>query len=202
MAPPYMTNAYCIYDPENKEGLFIDLTGDMEAIHTWLESEKITILAALFTHAHGDHFPALAPPWSLTFPWFAHHNAVTAFADPVINLSGYIYGKEVAYTQVKAFNESCKQQIGNFDFEVIETPGHTAGSVCFRFGSVLFSGDTLFKESVGRTDLPTGSRVILKESLNRLFSQWSEDFLVFPGHGDQTSMETERRVNPYVEVEK
>ena len=201
-APPYGTNTYCIYDQEMREGIFIDLTGDLNAIHSWMEEEKITILASLFTHAHGDHFPQSAPTWSLSFPWFAHRKAVLAFGDPVINLAEAIYGEEVVYTQVLALTDSDEQRIGDFNFEVMETPGHTAGSVCYRFGNVVFSGDTLFKESVGRTDLPTGSMKVLKESLNRIFSQWTEDFLILPGHGDQTSMEYERRVNPYIEVKK
>ncbi|BES65426.1 MBL fold metallo-hydrolase [Gottschalkiaceae bacterium SANA] len=198
-APPYMTNTYCLYDTESQEGIFIDLTGDLTGIHAWLEAEKLTILASLFTHAHGDHFPQSAPAWSLKFPWYAHKNALVAFEDPTINLSEEIYGEEVVYTEVLALSDSMEQNIGKFHFEVMETPGHTAGSVCYRFGQVIFSGDTLFKESVGRTDLPTGSMVILTDSLNRMFSQWTEDFFVYPGHGPQTSMEYERRVNPYLE---
>lgn len=201
-APPYMTNTYCLYDPEGGEGIFIDLTGDLNGIRSWVEAEKLTILAALFTHAHGDHFPQSAPAWTREFPWLAQREAVVAFKDSAVNLSREIYGEEVTYAQVQALSESREQHIGDFTFEVMETPGHTAGSVCYRFGNVVFSGDTLFKESVGRTDLPTGSMSILKESLKRLFSQWTEDLLVFPGHGDQTSMEYERRVNPYIEVDK
>lgn len=201
-SPPYMTNTYCYYDPECGEGIFIDLTGDLNAIQAWAEAEKISILAVLFTHAHADHFPRSVTAWSLEFPWFAHREAVVTFADPARNLSGEVYGEKIAYAQVRSLADSKEQMIGKFTFEVMETPGHTSGSVCYRFGNVVFSGDTLFKESVGRTDLPTGSMTILKSSLNRLFSQWTEDFLVFPGHGDQTSMEYERRVNPYLEVVK
>lgn len=201
-SPPYMTNTYCCYDPESKEGIFIDLTGELNAIQAWVESQNITIVAALFTHAHGDHFPSSAPAWSLEFPWFAHREAVATFSDFSRNLSGEIYGKKIAYTEVRVLPKSRMQRIGNFEFEVLETPGHTSGSVCYRFGNVVFSGDTLFKESVGRTDLPTGSMTILKESLKRMFSQWTEDLLIFPGHGDQTSMAYERRVNPYLEVVK
>jgi len=198
-APPYMTNTYCLYDGESREGIFIDLTGDLTGIHAWVEAEKLTILASLFTHAHGDHFPQSASAWSLKFPWYAHKKALVAFADPTINLSEGIYGEEVIYTEVLALSDSVEQDIGDFHFEVMETPGHTDGSVCYRFGQVIFSGDTLFKESVGRTDLPTGSMAILKDSLNRMFSQWTEDFFVYPGHGAQTSMEHERRLNPYLE---
>lgn len=201
-APPYMTNTYCLYDTESREGIFVDLTGDLHAIHAWMEAEELTILAALFTHAHGDHFPQAAPSWSLEFPWYAHKKAVLAFADSSINLTEGIYGEEVVYAEVLALTDSSQQSIGEFTFEVMETPGHTAGSVCYRFGNVVFSGDTLFKESVGRTDLPTGSMTVLKESLYRMFSQWADELLVFPGHGDQTTMEYERRINPYLEVKE
>lgn len=200
-SPPYMTNTYCLYESETSQAILIDPTGSEDPIRSWVESEGLSVIGAVFTHAHADHFPKPSEIWFQEFPWYAHQVAVEGFLDPEINLSASIYGELIAYKQVQALPENNTLAIGPFDLWIIETPGHTQGSVCYQIGNVLFSGDTLFKESVGRCDLPTGSMSALKVSLKNMIATMPDETLVFPGHGDQTTIGYERKVNPYIEVE-
>jgi glyoxylase-like metal-dependent hydrolase (beta-lactamase superfamily II) len=200
-APPYGTNTYCFYDQDKKQGVLIDPTGPAEGIQSWLEGEGIAIEAALFTHAHGDHFPLPRETWFRTFPWYAHPKAIEAFQKPAINLSESIYGQAISYREIRPVEEKRILQIGPFAIRVYETPGHTAGSVCYRVGNVVFSGDTLFRGSVGRTDLPTGSMAVLMESLKKIMADLPDDTLVLPGHGEGTDIGHEKKMNPYIEEE-
>ena len=88
-------------------------------------------------------------------------------------------------------------KVGDLEFTVLETPGHTAGSVCYLIGNNIFSGDTLFQGSCGRTDLPTGNWGEIIASLKRL-RNLPGDYNVYPGHGPATTLEIERRMNPYM----
>ena len=87
--------------------------------------------------------------------------------------------------------------IGPFEFETIFTPGHTKGSVCYKFANELFTGDTLFYTTIGRTDLPTGSNKTIQSSLAKLISL-PENLKVYPGHGVITSLDREKKYNPYL----
>jgi len=88
--------------------------------------------------------------------------------------------------------------VGNSEFKVLHTPGHTQGSVCYVLGSVIFSGDTLFKGSIGRTDLPGGSDHQMLESLNHRIATLDGNMIVYPGHGPSTTIAHEKRTNPFL----
>jgi len=196
-SPPYMTNTYCLY--AEKEAILVDPTGSADAIETWTRENGIQVLAAVFTHSHGDHFPTPTERWFFEFPWYAHASALEGFKSPEINLSESIYGQAIAYADIQTIEPEDRLCIGPFDLKVLKTPGHTAGSVCYSIGNVLFSGDTLFRESVGRTDLPTGSMQVLRKSLAVLMTELPDETIVFPGHGERTTIGYERKVNPFIE---
>lgn len=198
VSPPYMTNTYCLYEPEKGQGVLIDPTGDADTVERWSEDEGLEVLAAIFTHCHGDHFPKPSERWFFGFPWYAHPEAVEGFKTPSVNLSEVIYGESIAYKEIRSLEAENEFCVGPFCFKVIHTPGHTPGSACFLIGNVLFSGDTLFRESIGRTDFPTGSMKAMEKSLKLLMAELPDDTIVFPGHGDRTTIGYERKANPFI----
>jgi len=194
---PYMTNTYCLYT--DKEAVLIDPTGSADEIQKWTKENEIEVIAAVFTHCHGDHFPKPSEKWFFNFPWYAHAAALKGFKDSAINLSEGIYGEKIVYQDIQTIEPEKEMSIGAFLMRVLETPGHTAGSVCYSIGNILFSGDTLFRESIGRTDLPTGSMAEIKKSLTLLMAELPDETVVFPGHGDRTTIGYERQANPFIE---
>jgi glyoxylase-like metal-dependent hydrolase (beta-lactamase superfamily II) len=141
------------------------------------------------THGHFDHIAALA---DLDIPWFMNHRGL-----PVLDWSNNFLPRPVLSLPADL---SDAPPIG--DMQIIETPGHTAGGVCFYFPSdkILLSGDTLFFDTAGRTDLPTGSHVQLLESIAKLKNfGFPDDTLVIPGHGRTGNWGEILRINPFLQ---
>lgn len=118
------------------------------------------------------------------------------FTDPALNCSQFVGGPIIVHPDILV-SEGDKVTVGDMEFDVMETPGHTVGSICFIGKDIIFSGDTLFQGSCGRTDLPTGDWDDIKKSLKRL-AALPGDYQVYSGHGPATTLETERRTNPYM----
>lgn len=177
----YETNCYLVSD-ENGVTAVIDPGYEPEAILKRAAQEKLQIAAILLTHGHFDHVggvraiadAARCPVWM---------NGKDRALPP------FITNGELYYTDL--FKEGATVQVGKLFFTVLETPGHTPGSVCLRCGNALFSGDTLFASGCGRTDLPGGSMAELRESLKRL-AAIPENLTVLPGHGEATTLDRER----------
>ena len=129
-------------------------------------------------------------------PVYACKKEQALLADPALNCSLYMSGPTSLSADVWV-QEGDAVKVGDLEFTVLETPGHTAGSVCYLIGNNIFSGDTLFQGSCGRTDLPTGNWGEIIASLKRL-RNLPGDYNVYPGHGPSTTMEIERRMNPYM----
>ena len=140
----------------------------------------------LLTHAHHDHFYAVAD-------YLAEYSAVN-FAAPLKD-KPLMGGCPEPHTWLK---EGDTISLGATDIKVIETPGHTAGGICFATAKEIFTGDTLFRVSVGRTDLESGDWDTLVKSINEKLYTLDEDLVVYPGHGASTTIGFEKRVNPFV----
>lgn len=187
---PLATNCYLVSDGQSGLCAVIDPGASAPKILQCVQDEGWRIAVILLTHAHFDHTGALHALHSAlpAVPIYVHE----ADSDNDHNMS---HG-HLVYTDTYAGGDSVKA--GALEFTVLETPGHTPGSVCLRCEDALFSGDTLFAGSCGRTDFEGGSMAQMRASLRRL-GMLEGDLRVFPGHGEASTLERERRCNPYLQ---
>lgn len=183
----YQTNCYLVAD-EAGNAAVIDPGYTPERVLEAARSHGLTIRAILLTHGHFDHVGGVkALAEAARCPVWLDENEL---ALPQTLTAGPLY-----YTD--AYTDGGAVRVGDLCFTVIETPGHTPGSVCLRCGGTLFAGDTLFSGSCGRVDLPGGDPRQMMASL-RTLARIPEDLAVLPGHGPATSLNCERAFNPYL----
>jgi glyoxylase-like metal-dependent hydrolase (beta-lactamase superfamily II) len=184
------TNCYIVTDETTLQCAVIDPGDESNTILDYLESNKLTAAAVFLTHGHFDHRLAAETIREETgaLIWIHRQDAVT---------NGYDQYKLPADPEVRFYQEGDIIRVGNLTFDVMETPGHSPGSVILRCENVLFTGDTLFRDSAGRTDLGEGDIQLLLRSLYRLY-QLEGNYEVYPGHMDATSLDRERRFNSYM----
>ena len=151
----------------------------------------ISITAVLITHAHVDHVLFLEQYRQKGIPSYIHEKDNAALSTPFINLSSELGDEMVFPSADHLVREGDLLSLAGLDIEVMHTPGHTLGSVCYRIGDTLISGDTLFQHSYGRTDFPGGSLTDMTASLKRL-KALPGNIRVYPGHGAPTSIAEEQ----------
>ena len=184
----YQTNTYIIHEENAKSCCIIDPGYQPRTILEKVSSLGLNVEAILLTHGHFDHVGAVKE--------LAADTGCRVFlcpadrAMPTMMTAGKLF-----YTD--AYGEGDVLQLSGLSIHVIQTPGHTPGSVCLLCEDSMFCGDTLFAGSCGRTDLPGGDYVVLRRSLKRL-ADMETDFRIFPGHGEATSLILEQQTNPYL----
>ena len=185
------TNCYIVTDEKTRECAIIDPGAESNTILDYVESNKLKPVAIFLTHGHFDHHMAL-------------YSVMEATGAPVyINeLDANADGRRVSHmidtdNRLSWYAEGDVMKVGNLKFTVMDTPGHSPGSVTLKCDSVLFTGDTLFRDSCGRTDLSGGNMELLMKSLRRL-SALDGDFEVYPGHADSSTLSRERSFNYYM----
>jgi len=195
------TNCYIVYTEETKKAVIIDPAADSRRIVEEITELGVTPEAVLLTHGHFDHMLAAESLRN------GYHIPVCVLKEdaellkvPTLNCSEQFLHMPYG---ISADEELEDGQLLNFldgALKVIATPGHTEGSCCYyaETENILFSGDTLFQESVGRTDLPTGRAAKLSVSIKEKLFVLPENTLVLSGHGEQTTIGEEKRYNPYV----
>ena len=188
---PIETNCYIVSDEKTKECAVIDPGAEAAVILDYIESAGLRCRCVFLTHAHDDHTGAV--------------DEVLADTGAALYMSAKDNGVPIgfggaAYTAPEGsrfYGEGDEVAVGSLRFHVIETPGHTPGSVCLICLDALFTGDTLFRDSCGRTDFAASNTDDMLRSLRRL-AELPGDYEVFPGHMSATTMERERRYNYFV----
>ena len=197
---PLQCNCYIVGDPETKEAIIIDPGDDAEVIASSLAEQGLTVTAIVATHAHFDHVVAATRLRELTgAPFYLHREDL-----PILDwlqesgriFLGVDFGPPPDVDRDASEGEILKA--GSTRLEVLHTPGHSPGSISLITDTAVFSGDTLFAGSIGRTDLPGGDTQALMSAVrNKLFGL-EDELPVYPGHGPATTLGEEKRFNPFV----
>ena len=197
---PMGQNVYLYFDEAAEEGVLIDPGHNTDEILSAINKNNIRIKGILLTHGHYDHISAVNDLKDQTqADVCCHRLEKPMLEDPAINLSVRTK-KVINVTPDKLFDDGDVFSFGDISLMVIHTPGHTSGGLCYydEKNAIIFTGDTLFKESVGRTDLPGGnSQELINNIKNRLF-RLPEIVTVYPGHGESSSIGYEVELNPFV----
>ena len=194
------TNCYLVINEDTKQAVVIDPAACPSYLMSHIKSEGLKVEAILLTHGHFDHIMGIDGFLSeFDVPVYVHEDDADAMEDPVLNqsstyTSGYTFGK-ARYLRGRQTLE-----LAGYTFQVIHTPGHTKGGCCYYVASedVLFSGDTLFQNSVGRTDFVNSSTSDLVHSVREKLFLLPDDTMVYPGHMGETTIGHEKKYNPYV----
>ncbi|QPA30064.1 MBL fold metallo-hydrolase [Thermaerobacillus caldiproteolyticus] len=198
---PLQTNAYILSHSDGTCVIF-DPGSEGEKLVHYIEQQGWTPLAILLTHAHFDHIGAIndvQKKWQI--PIYIHEQEKEWLADPLLNGSAYFIGEQIKVNYApQCLKQEQTLKIGNFTFELLETPGHSPGSISYylREMEVIFSGDVLFAGSIGRTDLPGGNYDQLMRSIHDKLLGLPEETIVLPGHGRETTIGAEMDSNPFL----
>lgn len=190
------TNCYVLYN-ENKECILVDPGSQGQKISKYIEENELTLLAVLLTHGHFDHVGAVDYIYhKYHCPIYTHQATLDLLNDSRLNLS-YFEESFIVYSPIECVET--KISIGSFDLIWMLLEGHCQGSsmIYYPKDNIIFSGDVLFKGSIGRFDFPTSSHYETKKSM-QFIKQLEFDAKILPGHGDETSLSYEKEHNPYL----
>jgi hydroxyacylglutathione hydrolase len=192
------TNCYLVWCPETRECAVVDPGADPDRIFLEVSRLELRPVMILNTHGHLDHIGANRDmKEQYRAPLFIH-SADSGLLDAVQQLElRFLLGAKDSPPADGFLEDGQRLSIGRSSLRVLHTPGHSPGSVCFLNDQFLLSGDTLFFEGVGRTDLPGGSSRQLEESIRTKILTLSDNLIVLPGHGPQTTIGQERSDNPF-----
>jgi len=203
--PPFLKNGFVLGCEDTREGAVIDPgdeTGDLLAV---VDHHRLRITNILLTHAHLDHVTGVAQAKrALAVPVWLHRDDNFLYEHVV--QQGQMFGLQVeSQPRIDRFYEpDTVLRFGRYQIRVLHTPGHCPGGVCLAVNRdndenvTLFVGDTLFAGSIGRTDLPGGDTATLLRSIRDVLFAFSDDTIVWSGHGEQTTIGRERRTNPFL----
>jgi len=195
----YQANCYVIFDENNYESAIIDPGGDFELLKMFIEKNKLIVKYIILTHAHADHIGALIELQEYTGAKACIHQFDSeALQDSSINLSNMMGKNKVEVKPDIILQDGDELTVGNGLLEIIHTPGHTKGSICIKCKEIIFTGDTLFAGSIGRTDLAGGSYDDIIKSLQKII-KYSDDTLICSGHGPLSQIKTEKSTNPFIQ---
>lgn len=194
----FQENTYAVYDDE-KTAFLLDPGAEGENILTYIEKNELNLKYIVLTHGHGDHIASI-PFLKEKFPdikIIAHFDEQDLLIDSDKNLSKMLGMGDLSLDADIYVTEEDKFQIGQMNLEFLHTPGHTVGSMCVIMEDTMFTGDTLFHGSIGRTDLPTSSRAQMEDTMKKLYAL-EKDYILYPGHDSKTTLFNEKKYNMYL----
>lgn len=198
---PVITNCYLVGCEETKEGLVIDPGGDPDRILALIERSGLNVGQLLNTHGHADHIAGNAVIHrALGCKILIHEADADMITSRTSSLLDWIPDGEPSPPADRRLSDGDQVQVGALTFDVLHLPGHTPGGIGLKTDSVIFTGDTLFAESIGRTDLPGGSEEVLFQTLAERIATLDDDMTAYPGHGPSTTIGREKERNPYLRM--
>lgn len=193
VAGDYKANCYVAHASETDKAIVIDPGADAARIFYYLTANGLDAEAVVFTHGHPDHIDAA--------PEIVEATGATVYRHPLCRAMSQ-RRKEIESLEWRPLEPGTRFRAGGLSFDVFHTPGHSPGSVCLLYSSeeedILFTGDLLFKGTVGRTDFSGGDAHALESSLKKTLSAVPDQALVLPGHGESTTMGAERETNRFL----
>lgn len=193
---PVAVNTYLVINEERAEGVLVDPGGDAEALEELIARERIAVKAILLTHGHFDHIGACAHFQRWGIPVYIHSEDAKMLYTHANLGAAMGCSVEPLHTDYEVADGE-ELNLAGMKFRVLYTPGHTRGGVCYLTGNTIFSGDTLFAGSVGRSDFPGGDGAQLVQSIREKLFSLEGEYRVLPGHEEETSLNWERAHNPY-----
>ena len=196
---PLRVNTYLVCD-ETKEAFLVDPGSYLKQITNKVIEKELNLKYIVLTHGHGDHIGGIAQ-FKADFPdakVVALDLEKETLGDPVSNNSAVILGGKIAMDADLYVHDGETLQVGNMDLKIVATPGHTPGGMSILLEDIVFCGDTLFKGSIGRSDMPGGDYLTLIDSIKSKLFTLPDETKVYPGHMGKTTIGWEKKHNPFV----
>ncbi len=197
---PLAVNSYVVTDDATKKTFMIDPGGYKPEMINYIKDNDLELEYIILTHAHGDHLGGV-PDMKREFPdarlIVCIHDKMLA-EDPQLNMSPMVFGHPISFAADLYVDDGDTLNAGNLQLKFLHTPGHTPGGMCILTEDVLFSGDTLFEQSIGRTDFPGSSYQDIVRSIRDKLFILPDDTTVLPGHMGATTIGFEKENNPFV----
>lgn len=197
---PLAVNCYIVTDETTKKTFMVDPGGHNSDMVNYIKDNGLVLEYIILTHAHGDHMGGV-PDIKEEFPGVRliaciHDKAL--LEDAKLNMSAMVYGYPVAFPADRYVEDGERLKVGEMELKFLHTPGHSPGGMCILADDVLFSGDTLFEQSIGRTDFPGCSYQEIVKSIREKLFVLPDETAVLPGHMGSTTIGFEKENNPFV----
>jgi len=196
---PFQANCYILAAKDNSAAIVIDPGWDEAKIRRILSQHNLKAAFIINTHGHIDH---IGSDDSFGVPIYIHRDDAVLLEDPQLNLSNFLLSSFRVSSKVKILEDKQRIESGQIELEVIHTPGHTPGGICLLMrrpeNKILFTGDSLFYQSIGRTDFPGADESLLIKSIKEKLLKLNDDTIIYPGHGPSSTIGQEKRDNPFL----
>lgn len=195
----YAVNCYLIFSENSNAGIIVDPGGDADELIRKIEENNVDLKYIVLTHGHGDHIGAVKDiKEKYKVDVLIHKEDADMIEDANKNLSINMAMGAIEIKADKTLRSGDSIQFGELEAQVIHTPGHTKGGICLKIENNLVSGDTLFKGSIGRCDLYGGDYATLINSIRQKLLKLPDDTIVYPGHGAESTIGSEKKNNQYL----
>ena len=195
----YGANCYIVGSEQTNEAAIIDPGAEFNKIENKIKSLGLTPKIVILTHYHGDHIGAVEEfVEKYGTKVYIHKEDAEALKDSAMNLSKTMFGKDMSIKADVELKDGDEIKLGELTFEIIHTPGHTKGGICIKVGNIMMTGDTLFNNSIGRTDFPGGSFEEIIASIKNKILKYDDETIIYPGHMSPSTIKREKQSNPFL----
>lgn len=195
----HAANCYIVVDEATNKSIIIDPGGSTEGIIEFINKNNLEIQYIVLTHGHADHIGGVIElKKQFNIPIIAHVDELELLRDSYKNLSSQMFPEAIEIEASMPVKDGDNIKFGNLEMEIIHTPGHTEGGMALKIENNLFTGDSLFKGSIGRSDFPGGNEAVLLDSIRRKLLIFSDDTIIWSGHGEETTVGEEKLFNPFL----